>query len=260
MNLDLTLGIAEPYKSPSQKTRVLTEAWARENLYCPACESNSITKTQDNTPSIDFVCPTCGALFQLKATRRLGWRKIPDAAYSQMIQALLEDRFPHLIVLRYDLLRARVTDLLLVPRFALPVSAIEARPPLSSSARRAGWIGCNIILDLVPPEGRISLVRSEIVTAVALVRSAFAKLKGLEQLSGSKRGWTLDLLNVLRTLGKKTFTLSDAYSFEQVLGRRHPENRNLRAKIRQQLQVLRDLGYIEFLSRGVYRWRDSAPQ
>jgi hypothetical protein len=33
----------------------------------------------------------------------------------------------------------------------------------------------------------------------------------------------------------------------------HPANRHVRDKIRQQLQVLRDLGLIEFLGRGGYR-------
>ena len=37
----------------------------------------------------------------------------------------------------------------------------------------------------------------------------------------------------------------------------HPDNRHVRDKIRQQLQVLRDHGYLEFVSRGSYRLRQS---
>ncbi|MBI5242579.1 MAG: hypothetical protein HY922_02705 [Elusimicrobia bacterium] len=33
----------------------------------------------------------------------------------------------------------------------------------------------------------------------------------------------------------------------------HPNNRHVRPKIRQQLQVLRDLGFVAFLGRGRYR-------
>ena len=33
----------------------------------------------------------------------------------------------------------------------------------------------------------------------------------------------------------------------------YPANQNVRPKIRQQLQVLRDQGYIEFLGQGRYR-------
>lgn len=34
---------------------------------------------------------------------------------------------------------------------------------------------------------------------------------------------------------------------------RHPMNNNIRPKIRQQLQVLRDRGFLEFIGRGLYR-------
>ena len=33
----------------------------------------------------------------------------------------------------------------------------------------------------------------------------------------------------------------------------HPDNRHVLDKIRQQLQVLRDMGFVEFLGRGRYR-------
>lgn len=259
MNLDLPVELAQRYRSPSQQTRVFTEAWALENVYCPSCTSNAIIKTPGNTEAVDFVCPKCTALFQLKATRKGSGRKVPDAAYDAMMRAISEDRFPHLFLLRYNLLRARVRDLLVVPSFALPVSAIEARKPLRASARRAGWIGCNIVLDLVPPEGRISIVRDENPLAAVLVRKRFQALKNLKLLPVRRRGWTLDVLTVLRSLEKRTFTLADAYSFEQLLARRHPENRNVRPKIRQQLQVIRDLGYLDFVGTGMYRWRYDVP-
>jgi predicted RNA-binding Zn-ribbon protein involved in translation (DUF1610 family) len=35
----------------------------------------------------------------------------------------------------------------------------------------------------------------------------------------------------------------------------YPNNRHVKQKIRQQLQVLRDLGYLDFVSRGYYRLR-----
>ena len=37
------------------------------------------------------------------------------------------------------------------------------------------------------------------------------------------------------------------------LSKKHPDNRHIKDKIRQQLQVLRDKGYLEFSSRGNYR-------
>ena len=43
------------------------------------------------------------------------------------------------------------------------------------------------------------------------------------------------------------------YGFEARLGALYPGNNNVRAKIRQQLQVLRDAGLVAFLGGGRYR-------
>ncbi len=47
------------------------------------------------------------------------------------------------------------------------------------------------------------------------------------------------------------------YRFEDRLSALYPGNNNVRPKIRQQLQVLRDRGWLEFLGRGRYRVRGS---
>jgi len=61
------------------------------------------------------------------------------------------------------------------------------------------------------------------------------------------------VLNVVRALNKDEFTLQDVYAFAGHLEKLHPANRHVRDKIRQQLQVLRDLGLVEFLGDGRYR-------
>jgi len=37
------------------------------------------------------------------------------------------------------------------------------------------------------------------------------------------------------------------------LRKKYPDNQHIKDKVRQQLQVLRDRGYLEFTSRGNYR-------
>jgi type II restriction enzyme len=54
-------------------------------------------------------------------------------------------------------------------------------------------------------------------------------------------------------IGQSEFTLADVYAQAPRLEKLYPENRNVRPKIRQQLQVLRDQGYLEFLGDGRYR-------
>ena len=59
---------------------------------------------------------------------------------------------------------------------------------------------------------------------------------------------------IQRTAGANEFSLQEFYGiFEGRLGSLHPENRNVQAKIRQQLQVLRDNKVLQFLTAGRYR-------
>jgi len=70
--------------------------------------------------------------------------------------------------LHYDLATWRVKNLLLVPSFAFPPSGIVRRKPLSPTARRAGWVGCNFDLNRIPVEARIDVVRTVISSSPPL--------------------------------------------------------------------------------------------
>ena len=54
-------------------------------------------------------------------------------------------------------------------------------------------------------------------------------------------------------MGRPEFTLADVYAHEAALAALYPGNNNVRPKIRQQLQVLRDQGWLTFSGRGIYR-------
>ena len=170
-----------------------------------------------------------------------------------MKRAILTDRTPNLYVLHYDLTAWAVRTVILIPHFAFALSAIEVRPPLAPTARRAGWIGCNILLHKIPGDARIPIVHDGKIRPVAEVRRAYRRLRPLEKLQVKTRGWTLDVLNLVRSLNKPEFSLQDVYEHEDELAELHPANRNIEPKIRQQLQVLRDLGLLEFLGSGRYR-------
>lgn len=254
MNLDLPVALAERYTSKSQIARVVTEEWAAHNLYCVACRSDELRAAPSNTRAFDFRCPECGQLYQLKS--RQGWseERVVDAAYEAMVAAIRSDRTPNLVVMQYSP-TWRVQNVLLVPRFFFTESIIEKRKPLGPQARRAGWVGCNILLGAVPAEGKLRLVADEQVLPKAVIRASFLRLSPLAQLGIERRGWTLDVLRVVQRLGRAEFSLADVYQFEDELADLHPDNRNVRPKIRQQLQTLRDLGLIEFRGRGEYALR-----
>ena len=57
------------------------------------------------------------------------------------------------------------------------------------------------------------------------------------------------MLNTVRSLGKTEFVLPEIYALENTLKKLHPDNHHIQPNIRQQLQVLRDLGLLQFLGR-----------
>jgi type II restriction enzyme len=145
-----------------------------------------------------------------------------------------------------------VKDLLLIPSFAFPASAIIECPPLKPTAERAGWVGCNIALHRSPIDARIGVVADSRVLPAKEVRARFRRVKPLAELTTGERGWTLDVLNAVRRLRKTQFTTAEMYSFTRELEGLHPDNRHVRDKIRQQLQVLRDRGFLRQVERGTW--------
>jgi type II restriction enzyme len=253
MNLGLPTLNIDRYKSASQRARVGTESWGATNFFCPACESPRLSQSTRNTAAIDYFCSSCDSTFQLKSQSKPIGGRIVDAAYSEMKRAILEDRTPNLFVLHYDLDTWAVRTVLLVPHFAFALSAVERRKPLAPTARRAGWVGCNILLEKIPVHARIPVVTEGSPHTPREVRGSYDRLRPLEKLRVEKRGWTLDVLQVVQSLGKLEFTLADVYAHADALAKLHPNNAHVRDKIRQQLQVLRDLGLLNFLGDGSYR-------
>ena len=136
--------------------------------------------------------------------------------------------------------------------FLVP-DVVEKRPPLGLTARRAGWVGCNIRLDQIASDGEIEVVADGVVQPVTDVRRRFQRFLPLSKKSAAQRGWTLLTLRLIRSLEKNSFNLQDLYALENEFAVVYSENRHIKDKIRQQLQILRDLGVLAFEGRGEYR-------
>jgi type II restriction enzyme len=241
--------------SQSQITRVATERWTKENFYCPSC-GQGLRPFPPGTKVRDFYSPTCTEEFQLKAAQNPFSRTALGANYDATMEALLHDKFPSLIFLHYNRPRWMVEDLFVAHRACITTSCIAPRNPLGPKARRGGWRGYNIRLDMVPQIGRIQVIREGVVREKQEVLTQWKRTESLLEIEPEHRGWTADVLCCVEKL-YSTFTLENMYTFEKDLARTHPNNRHIRAKIRQQLQVLRDLGLIEFVSPGTYRYLKS---
>ncbi len=255
LKLELRPEVAVTYKSPSQRTRVITEKWGRENLYCLSCPSDSLVPTPTGKPVIDFTCPKCGERYQLKGKKRSFGNRVANSAYEPKINAMRKGMIPNFIFLQYDQAMWKVRSLFIVPKHFISESIIKRRKRLRKTARRAGWTGSEILLGNLPLDARIQIVEDGYAVPKAIVRDSWNRFLFLREQSVYSRGWLADVLACVRQLDRETFTLADVYTFEKQLAGLHPRNKHIRPKIRQQLQVLRDYGIVEFLGKGVYRIR-----
>lgn len=245
--------LAGNYTSSSQKIRVLTEDWVGRTIFCPNCGRGDITEYENNRPVADFYCQNCKEEYELKSKSGDMGTKIVDGAYSTMIERLGSMTNPNFFMLSYDLTTYSVNNFMVVPKHFFVPEIIEKRKPLAHTARRAGWVGCNILLSNIPESGRVFFVRDGIVIPQGEVLSKWQKTLFLrEEKEVSAKGWLLDVMRCVEKIGRKHFTLGDVYQFERELSLLHPENNHVKDKIRQQLQVLRDKKYLEFVSRGKY--------
>ena len=172
-----------------------------------------------------------------------------------MCDRLAESNNPSLFLLNYDLQQREVRSLFVVPKQFFIREIIEERKPLAPTARRAGWIGCNIMLNQIPASGKIFIVRDGQVQPKELVLARWRKTLFLREEGTEARGWLIEVMKCVEMIGRSEFQLDDVYAFESRLSQLYPNNRHVKQKIRQQLQVLRDHGYLDFVSRGYYRLR-----
>jgi type II restriction enzyme len=256
----MRLGFQEaqtPYDSGAQSARFWTERWFAEQAFCPNCGNPKVNQYRANKPVADFYCTACNEVYELKSQKPKIGSKVLDGAYGTMCTRLEESNSPNLCLMKYDRAALAVTDLLVVPKQFFVREVIEERKPLAPTARRAGWVGCNILLDRIPPSGKIYIVRDGQELPREAVLAEWRRTLFLRDERPEARGWVIEVMKCVEALGKQEFQLDDVYAFELQLSSIYPNNLNVRPKIRQQLQVLRDHGYLDFLGRGSYRLRTS---
>ncbi len=252
MSNKLPFYVANNYSSESQKIRVVTECWVHRSIFCPNC-GNSLSEFENNKPVADFYCNNCSEEYELKSKQGTMGKKIVDGAYSTMIERLIANNNPNFFLLTYEKTTHEVKDFLTIPKYFIVPDIIENRKPLSESARRAGWIGCNIAVDNIPDFGKIYYIQSGVAKNKKDVLNNWRRTSFIKNTQTIEaKGWLLDILFCVEKIKKKEFTLEEMYRYEPFLRSRHPANNNIQAKIRQQLQFLRDKNIIDFVGGGIY--------
>lgn len=252
MNLDFDTNLALDYHSNSQKIRVMSENWVVNNVYCVKC-GGKLKHFENNKPVGDMYCENCKEEFELKSNKAKLGKKIVAGAYSTIIEKIDNEEIPNFFYLNYSPKDYKVNNLIIIPKHYFTKEMIIQRHPLPQTARRAGWVGCNIDVSSIPESGKLYLIKNGQEENKNTIIDNFNKMLFLQKAKGELRGWLLDVLKCIEKLDEKEFSLEDIYSFETFLKLKHPENNNIKAKIRQQLQILRDNGYIKFITKGNYK-------
>lgn len=253
MQTILNAQIADSYKSNSQKIRVLTETWVNSEIYCPNC-GDCMRGFENNRPVADFQCINCNEEYELKSKKNSMGKKTIDGAYSTMIDRLQSNNNPNFFFLNYSYNNYEIINFAVIPKQFFTPDIIEKRNPLSEKAKRAGWIGCNILLNDIPKSGKIFYIKDKVIKSKENVLENWSKILFLRETKKTElKGWILDVMRCIDKLEKSEFTLQNIYDFENFLSLKHPENKHIKDKIRQQLQFLRNKGYLQFTGNGTYK-------
>ncbi|MDQ7066866.1 MAG: DpnI domain-containing protein [Sulfurimonas sp.] len=107
--------------------------------------------------------------------------------------------------LNYDKNSFDVTNFIVIPKHFFIPEMIEKRKPLSSTARRAGWIGCNILLDTIPNTGKIFYIKDGKAESKNKILDDWNKTIFLKTTGNLKsKGWILDIIKCIEKLIRKT--------------------------------------------------------
>lgn len=252
MNLQFDTNLISNYKSNSQIARIITENWTSREIFCPNC-GKEIKKYPDNKPVADFYCEKCIEDFEQKSKEGKFGKKVPAGQYNEFIKRVNSEDKPNFFFMGRNKL-VSVNEFFAIPKYFFVPEIIEKRKPLAKTARRAGWIGSNILFYKIPKDGQIYYVKNGIEVDKNEVIKNWQKTTFLNQVKKAEaKGWILDIMNCLDDLDKNEFTLDEVYQYEKVLQKIHPENKNIKPKIRQQLQFLRNKGYLGFMGHGKYK-------
>lgn len=253
MNLKKYFESINSYKSNSQKARIFTETFVEKNFYCPYCGSNLIS-CKNNDKVRDFNCSSslCNANYELKSKqgKSLG-KTIVDGAYHSMIERINNNSNPNFYFMNYDKNSFDVINFCAVPNyFFIPTMIIPRKKGIPN---RPNYIMCNINISSIPNFGKIFYVKNKEIISKDKVLDNWNKTLFLKETNNLKsKSLLIDIMQCIEDINKKKFTLQDLYIYENYLKIKHPKNNNIQAKIRQQLQYLRNKNYLKFTNRGNY--------
>ncbi len=237
----------------TQAIKMLTEHWTANNIFCPSCWS-ALMKHKIDKPVNDLFCRECSEDFELKSSKWKLWKIIPWWAYDVMIKQMIEKPM-HLFVLKYAP-DYTINNFLVVPKYFFIPGIIQKRN--ISRVKQKNWkvrlwTWWNILFHKIPESWKIHYIREWSYKTRTEILNEWNRVRFLEKEKQESKWWIFDMMKCIEKLNKENFSLEEMYSFENELRKIYPQNNNIKPKIRQQLQFLRDRNYLEFLWWGKYK-------
>src|SRR5262249_32616322 len=154
----------------------------------------------NNSPVADFICGSCNEEYELKSQKYRFSNKVADGAFRTKCERLAASNNPNLFLLNYDLKQLSVLNFFVVPKHFFVRDIIEERKPLAPAARRAGWIGSNILLHQIPIAGKIFIVRDGQLEPKDSVLAKWRKTLFLRDEAIEARGWLIDVMKCVEAI------------------------------------------------------------
>jgi len=253
IDLSLPASPLELSRSASQQARESTERWVNDNLYCVNCGRRDLERLQAGTPFRDFECGHCDEPFELKSTAGQLRDSIPAGGYDRSVRAFKEGRVPSFLLLSYSPADNRVTDLLAVNRALISQMALRRRERPLGRPGRENYYMSSLDFSRVPECARVPVVRHGFERPARFVRQSWDRFAFVRRPAEPEdRDWIRDILSCIARLPGRECTLGELYEFEPELAALYPNNRHIRDKVRQKLQVLCRKGVLRRVVSGVY--------
>ena len=202
MDLSFQAVLADAYKIPFSASGC-SASTGLEAASIAQTAGMPISPRCEQHPVADFFCTACNEDYELKSQRKQFGAKVVDGAYPAMIRRLSGNTNPNLLLLNYNFATLAVTNLVVIPKHFFTTDIIEERKPLPPTARRAGWVGCRILLQGIPHAGRIPLIQNGTIKPKTEVLSQWQRTLFLrKQRDMNAKGWLLHVMQCIERIGK----------------------------------------------------------
>ena len=143
------------WKSESRIVGEASEYYVINNVKCVRCNNHNFEKCKINEKSKDLICISCNQKYQIKSKcvtqnqftniQCKNTFKTIGGEYSTTLNNINEN-IDYLIIL-YEKQSYKIINILYIKNENINSHCIIPRKPLSLTAKRAGWQGCNIVFD-----------------------------------------------------------------------------------------------------------------